>query len=468
MKTSIWNLALSLSLAASACAVLEDAGPEPESEDPPELGTAEIGKEMQGQFALGELMDGLPGTDANHRFSVSRFSGAIEVAKFVGSASLDVRTGTLNGPNGYKLTFTRVGPQRDVSSYTLSLLVPGTPDPIDPCDGGTAMPFLGTFTRDRAHEYDPLRVSFSCVTGTASKCVNFGYLPGSVPSSVPKWQAHEACMQMASAAYCADDESYTLEETTIAIADFVGIRGEPPADIENATDWPPPPTDFSYEGAYLTGHQKVFCLARARWSELPLGGPNGCGLDDPRLGVGNYCEEYDWDGDRETGHGTLEPPADVIIVNASAHNVLGYHLWRSGNDFVGTVRGYADGGGRPDLAPFPTGTWDHVGLDAVLLRRPTPSMNVTAARTYVGPNNDRVLGPDPAPAGWPMGYNPPAVASQEGFLFTDDTWDGTVPLYLYSRTVNNQTEYASATEPPSAAHSLAISDPLGWVFEAKQ
>jgi hypothetical protein len=89
------------------------------------------------------------------------------------------------------------------------------------------------------------------------------------------------------------------------------------------------------------------------------------------------------------------------------------------------------------------------------------------ARIYIGPNNDRVLGPDTTQVGWPpAGYAPPTGAPPEGYLFTDDTWPGTVPLYLYSRTINGtQVEYLSATEPPArAGYNLALNDPLGWVF----
>ena len=468
MKTSIWNIALSLSvsLAAGACSALEEDGPDPE--EPPELGTAETGKEMQGRFILGELMDDVPGEDADHHFSVS-LSGATPPVHFIDSAALDIASGTLNAPGGDTLTFTRVGPQRDVSSYTIRIIDAQTQQPFDPCDGGTATPLLGIFSRDRAHEYDEDRLSFACRTGSADKCIKWGYKPGGDPTDRETWQAHEACAQEANAGYCADNKSYTLEETTIALADFVGVRGPPPATLENATDWPPPPTDFYYEGAYRVGHQKVFCLARARWSDLPLGGPDGCPLDDPRLGVGNYCEEYDWDDKRETGNGTLKPPPDVVVLNASAYNVLGLHMWRSGADHVATIQGYADGGGRPNIVPFPVGSWTHVKQDAVLLRRPTPDMVPTTvlARIYIGPNNDRVLGPDNTQIGWPpAGYAPPTGAPPEGYLFTDDTWPGTVPLYLYSRTINGtQTEYLSATSPPAQkGYTQALTNPLGWVF----
>lgn len=270
MKSSIWKcvLCLSVSLAAGACAALEDPGPDPDPDDPPELGTAETGKEMQGRFILGEIMDGLPGEDADHHFSVSRFFGAAEV-HFVNSAALDRASGSLKAPGGDTLTFTRVGPQRDVSSYRISLIDATTQEAFDPCDGGTATPLLGVFTRDRAHQYDADRLSFACTTGSADKCIKWGYKPGSDPTDKYTWQAHEACSQEANAGYCADEKSYTLEETTIALADFVGVRGPPPGTLENATDWPPPPTEFVYEGAYLAGHQKVFCLARARWSICP-------------------------------------------------------------------------------------------------------------------------------------------------------------------------------------------------------
>jgi hypothetical protein len=481
MKSSTPPLSLFLFLAATAgagaCAL---SGDEPAAEDPPELGTAEIGKEIQGPYLLGVTMDQIPGDDADHHFSASRFAGTVEVVKVTGGASLNVAAGVLQASNGDTLQFNRVGPQGDVSFYSLLRTDALTSQNSDPCNGKTAVPFLGTFSRSGRHEGTSNRVSFACVAdGDAEKCVSWGYKPGIDPNNRNKWKGHQACTREARADYCGIGNTHTREETTIALADFVGVRGRPPGSYEGVRAWPPPPTAFYFEAAYIDAIPPVFCFGKARWASMPSDGPDDCvgQIPDPRqpMSPGHFCEEYDFDGNGE-GIPLSSTGVDILTVEASAYNDLALDVWKSGSDYVATVQGFADGPRtRP---PFPTGTWTHIGMDAILLRRPTgtidwqgPDSDVVAAYIYTK-NGDRVLGPDMTVGVWPLsGYTRPGGAVQEGFIFRDegdstDPDDARVPLMLYKRTVSNKDEYLStASEPPAGeGYALAMSNPLGWVY----
>ncbi|HKE17307.1 MAG TPA: ADYC domain-containing protein [Kofleriaceae bacterium] len=469
-------LAASTLAGAGACALSEE---EPAQDDPPELGIAETGKEMQGPYLLGVAMDLIPGDDADHYFSASRYRGTTEVVKVVGSAALDVASGTLNASNGDQLQFTRVGPKADVSHYTLSRTDAATGARSDPCNGVSAVPFLGTFSRTGVHEGTSDRVSFACVDdGDAEKCVSWGYKPGTDPNDRNTWRAHQACTREARADYCGTGNTHTREKTTIALADYVGVRGRPPAVLEGVRSWPPPPTSFYFEAAYVDAVPPVFCFGKARWADMPPTGPDDCinQIPDPRTDPSaHFCEEWDLNGDHEGL--ALPNGVDILTVNASAYNDLGLHVWKSGTDYVSTVQGYADG--RPNVKPFPTGTWQHIGADGVLLRRPTgtidwqdPGSVVVPAYIYSN-GTDRVLGPDSTITGvWPPsagGYSHPTGAPADGYLFltADAVDENLAPLFLYERTLaGGAKEYLStAVEPPAGVgYTKSSQVPLGYVY----
>jgi hypothetical protein len=479
MKSSTPHLSLFLCLAAStfagagACALSEE---EPAEDDPPELGTAQIGKEMQGPYLLGVAMDLIPGDDADHYFSAITTAAV----KVVGNAALSASNGTLSASNNDKLKFTFVsGTQTDVSLYTLSRQDALTQQWSDPCHGVSAVPFLGSFSRSGKHEATPNRVSFACVAdGDAQKCVDWGYKPGTHPNDRNTWKAHQACTREARADYCGNGNTHTREETTIALADFVGVRGRPPGTYEGVRAWPPPPTSFYFEAAYIDAVPPVFCFGKARWADMPPTGPDDCinQIPDPRtIPSAHFCEEYDFNGDHEGI--PLPTTVDILTVNASAYNDLGLHVWKSGDDYVSTVQGYADG--RPAVRPF-SGNWQHIGADGVLLRRPTgtiewqgPGSVVVPAYIYTN-GVDRVLGPATSVGSfWPpsTSYTHPAGAPQEGLLFlTEGAVDENLaPLFLYERTLTSGAkEYLStAVEPPASAsptYHRTSETPLGYVY----
>jgi ADYC domain len=473
------SVALSLCLAAGACALDDGLAPEPEAEPQPEPEqpwTVAIGKEMQGRHMLGRKMDSLEGDDDDHLFSASTASSGRTV-HLVGGAALDTTSGTLPASNGSQLEFTYASSDGDISYYSLRRWDPVKQTWSDPCDGTLAIPLLGSFTRTGLHEATPDRLSFACDDGVAQKCTEWGYPAGSDSRVRNTWRAHQACTQMARADHCADGQSHTREETPISIRDFVGVNGRPPAEYGGVRDWPPPPSHFYYEAAYLDGHKPVFCLGKARWPSIPSDGLPGCDtgdLPDPRKVAGaRFCEEYDWEDDGEETGGSVPLPsgADILVVVASAYNDLPIDVWRRGLDFISTVRGYNQG--RPTVPPFGGGNWQHVGRDGFLLRvlpgTVDPS-DVVLAAIHVNASGDRVLGPlGGGPTGWPpAGYSAGSATSVEGYLFVDDSRIGTTELFLYERpTPGGGVEYLStAVAPPSGSgYVLSIPDPLGWVIE---
>jgi ADYC domain len=478
MKSSMHSLALSLSLAlAAACAVEEDEFiPEPELEAEPEHPrTAAIGKEIQGKHMLGKTMDSLRGDDDQHLFSASNVSGGRTV-RLLRSTALDATEGRLAASNGSQLEFTYASSDGDISYYSLRRWDPARQTWSDPCGGTLAIPLLGSFTRTGLHEATPDRLSFACDDGVAQKCTEWGYPAGTDPEARRTWRAHQACTQMARADHCANGESHTREETPIAIRDLVGVNGPPPAEYGGVRDWPPPPTQFYYEAAYLDGHQPAFCVGRERWLSIPDDGLPGCDpadLPDPRRTAGaRFCEEYDWEQDGEESGGSVPVPsgADILVLVASAYNDLRMDVWRRGDDTISTVRGYING--RPTEPPFAGGNWQHVGKDGFLLRVLPGTVqlsDVVQAAIHVNTSNDLVLGPlNSGPSGWPpAGYSAGSPDSLEGYLFLDGSRPGTVPLFLYQRTLpGGGLEYLStAVAPPTGAgYVQSLPDPLGWVI----
>jgi hypothetical protein len=477
MKSSKHTLALSLSLALAACAAEDELMLEPEDQpelEPQQPWTVAIGKEMQGKYMLGKQMDSLQGDDGAHLFSASDVSNGIKV-KLVGGASLDATTGTLAASKGSLLEFTYASSDGDVSYYSLRRHDPITKKWTDPCDGTLAVPFVGTFTRTGVHEPTPGRLSFACDDGVGQKCAEWGYPAGSNPSIRKAWRAHETCTQAARADLCASGDSNTREETPIEIYDFVGVNGEPPAEYGGVRDWPPPPSEFYYEAAYLDGHETAFCVGKARWPSIPPEGPVGCQLDelpDPRQDNGLFfCEEYDWENDGPETGGSVPLPAgaDVLIVIASAYNDLPIDTWQRGNDYIGTVRGYNQG--HPTEPPFPGGNWKHQGAAGFLLRVLPGSVDpseVVRAAIWDNGNGDRILGPvDPLPD-WPPSadYTIPSTSALEGYLFLDGTRGNTEALRLYKRTLaSGADEYLSSAVPPLAVAGYTDTGvDLGWVI----
>lgn len=484
MKSAIWKTLASVSiLAITACSQPDDEWTEPDDGEEPELGTSLTGKEMQGKFVLGKSMDLIAGDDSTRHFSASRFNKGQEV-KLIGAA-LQPSSGTLLASNEDELTFTYARTELGVSYYLLSRRDATTGRSSDPCAGTEAIPMLGTFTREGLREEDPDRLTFACRDGAALKCLEAGYKPGVNPNDRPTWMAFQACTQEFRADYCAKGVSHTREETVIELYDYVEVRGEPtPKDkFEGVEDWPPPPGQFYFEGAYLVDHQTVFCLSRIRWSSIPPNGPTECDLGDlpdPRTDPdGHFCEEYDWDrdgapaGEDGSGEGGIKltvDDEDILVLNASKFNDLPLLVWRNGSgpDNVSTVQGYNDDD-YPE-PPFPNGSWSFVSLDGFLLRSLTGGItqnDVYKVAIWKRGNADHVLGPiNVTLPGWPLNnYSVPAAAPLEGWIFRN--WRlGTVPLILYERPAGATTEYLSTAVPPPLASGYVQSaaGTLGYVM----
>ncbi|HTE54658.1 MAG TPA: ADYC domain-containing protein [Kofleriaceae bacterium] len=492
-RTILASLVASL---AAACSLVDEGADPPElAEDPIAVVTCTQnltgdGCQQQGRHILGAGLDDLAGLDADHHFSVSALwtdsSNATHTVTLNGGASLDPATAPsgilLAGSDGRNLQVTLVSQDVEVSTYSLLLVDPITQEETDPCDGGVAVPLIGSYTRKGVHEDTADRLTFACDDGVDKKCIDWLYVPGTDPNSLPTWKVHQACTFMARADYCKVGHSFTREETPIQIFDLLPDNRfpTPPEEFEGVDSWPPPPDQFYMEAAW-TADGTPFCFTKARWQAFPKGGPEECAgtLPDPREDATPYCEDYDWNEDGlhpENSRGIALPPKGSprrpLLVNTSLYNDLAMHIWQRGNDYVSTVRGYDDNGraGSPTAPepPFSGIGWTEIGLDGFLLRSLPGSVeeeetaNVFIYRKKSGAGaGDRVLGPEETRLPWPFNSADYASEGIEGMVFRAHR-GGTVPLYLYS----DGTRFLSTTgDPPVTipAYTKYWNDPIGWV-----
>lgn len=160
-----------------------------------------------------------------------------------------------------------------VITYRLSSKAPWQPL----CDASynRALPVPGVWTSTGAHLSSLEELTFSCYDGVVTKCLNWGY---DLWRSARQWDLHLACTRMASADYCANGESNTLDWTPVDVFDLEA----PPIN--------PHVPGFSFEAAWHPDTGAV-CIARARWQTFPVGGP--CPLPDPRADqTARFCEDY--------------------------------------------------------------------------------------------------------------------------------------------------------------------------------
>lgn len=119
----------------------------------------------------------------------------------------------------------------DVWLYQLQLRPAGalvfqsfcTPDPY----GDTrAIAYQGYFDQDRRYVADRTRFSLSCVSGVEAKCLRWGYLPWrAAPKTGESLERYfSACINMARADYCGNDQPSTRNGTAIDIYDDVGVQ----------------------------------------------------------------------------------------------------------------------------------------------------------------------------------------------------------------------------------------------------
>lgn len=367
LRSTVWIAAL---IAGCAAPVDEPSGDSGHDQLVPPL----AGMEAQGQYLLGELLDGL-GNEAGYHLSVTTAGttsdGQAVTVRFDGSASL--RSGShrgadrffdgvvLPGPEGGQLQLTVVRGGYDVAFYKLGVRLTSAMPWADPCNGGDAVPLAGLWQRTGFHEHAPDRISFACAGSVAYKCTVWGYLAGDDDTSLA-WRAHQACTRMARGDYCANGISHTRDGTRIKIYDFAGVTTRPPQHFEGVQAWPPNIDRLFFEAAWNDGARPASCLSRLRWQSLPLGPlcDNGA-LRDPRQDTGvKFCEDIEWPDPGEN-------PTGALLFNESFYSDLALQVWHNGDDWVSTVRGLYD---RPIREPFPgrPGTYVYEHPDGLVVR----------------------------------------------------------------------------------------------------
>lgn len=262
----------------------------------------------------------------------------------------------------------------------------GTDEWVNYCgeaEGG-AIPLTGYYNSRRQHVWDPTRLSFACVDGTARKCNRWGYPAGNAGPADPNWRYHQACTGMANANYCGTGVPYTREKTPIRIRDEISGYGSEggPYDLTHPDPQPGNPDAFYIEAGWLPDGTPL-CLSEFRWNALS---PDQCGdaLPDPRFNdtddrqkPARFCDQW-----------TIQELFDegAILVNGSKVMDAPLHRWRnSKGDEVTTIRGYFIDRNRDGIAdtdsvePF-SGYGIHVGVEGMLLRNLPGTLEVSQMR----------------------------------------------------------------------------------------
>jgi hypothetical protein len=251
------------------------------------------------------------------------------------------------------------------TSYELDYLGPNEKVWTDYCGGvgGGAIPLQGSFTRERIHQDVPMTITFSCRNGVAMKCDGWGYHAGTGGPSDIFWRHHQACIQMANAAYCGagpEGLPFTREETPIVIEDFRPDYGKGPPTLTSPSQFPGDPDTYYFEAAWRPDGLPPVCLSKIRWAALR---PGAClNLKDPRTDPeGLFCDDLSYHRMKELG---------ALIINGSKMMDAPIHRWSNGTDVVTTMRGFYVnyfGDESNSTPPFP-GYTRYLGGDGMILR----------------------------------------------------------------------------------------------------
>lgn len=282
-------------------------------------------------------------------------------------------------PDGARLKITGVTADSSGSTlYSLQYRGPKDTEWVDYCDGtGGAVPLHGSFSSNRIHQNTPTSITFGCMPGVAYKCsVLWGYVPGIAGPGNPNWDHHQACIQMANAAYCGAGPNglpFTREETPIEIQDFVKGYGMGDVNLTHPRPYPGDPDTFYFEAAWRPNGLPPICLSRLRWAALA---PNPCPgvLEDPRFSSDPeavFCDDLSYSDLRARG--------GVIV---SGTMLMDAQLWRwrssspSGDHAFTTIRGYhVNIGGNTSQSTPPPGYTEFVARDGVIMRNLTGTLD---------------------------------------------------------------------------------------------
>jgi len=134
----------------------------------------------------------------------------------------------------------------DIWLYQLQARMPGGNAFEQVCEpdgeGDTrAVLFPGDFDERMRYRADTTTFSLSCVSGVQAKCLRWGYQPWRTAplTGEPLTRHFDACIRLARADYCGDDQPSTRDDTMIDIYDLIGVQ-EPeynPGALEFEAGW---------------------------------------------------------------------------------------------------------------------------------------------------------------------------------------------------------------------------------------
>lgn len=303
-------------------------------------------------------------------------------------------------------------------------------------------------------DYEPAadRLMFSCRDGVAAKCVDWGYAPWAEQGQMSAY--FQACTRMARADYCGTGHSRTIQGTTINYGD---THDPHIAQFNLMDDYVPEAVWGPGRGA--TGHPAAICLARSRWSTIPISHGSPCAdlMPHPGATVGasvRTCEDMKREG----------WPADVLFLNASRMIDKGLALWTDGKGHYQTTAQVAWQGGDADhpAAQGPPGYPTLVDIEGSIYKDPPPHPRIVPGLVKLyrytrcaGETPLSLTTTDDAPG---HGFGDPEL---EGYVFARkaDAPDDAPELILYRDGHDNFATTTDPTPPPGFKRVRTI----GWL-----
>jgi len=144
----------------------------------------------------------------------------------------------------------------------------------------------GYFDAKLDYHPDPTRFSLSCLSGVQAKCLRWGYTPWHVAPLTGESLApyYQACIRMARADYCGDDQPTTRDGTLIDLYDEVGVQQPGPEDPGSSSEALAFEAGWGTAGAVCVAHPRI--AANLDLADLPTRCPR---LSDTDLG--KICTE---------------------------------------------------------------------------------------------------------------------------------------------------------------------------------
>jgi hypothetical protein len=148
------------------------------------------------------------------------------------------------------------------------------------------------------------RFSFACSSGVIAKCYQWGYKPW---ISATMEEVHQSCTRLASADYCGDGVTHTVDGTPINVWD---IASTPPVQVQESLG-------MQFEAGWNpTG---AVCLSKLRWRNLCLANLSSSFCVDKdnfvAPGFNGLCEVTDGDG-CDKDRGVCPPPANPSVCDS--------------------------------------------------------------------------------------------------------------------------------------------------------